>query len=126
MIGYEPGEISHIENVLEGELLRRSTTREEVNELTITQETSISQIEERDQQSTTRNELSAEAQKESGKQTVSVKDQTTSTEYGKLVENSKTNYAHSVTDRAVNTLTQMVKLQRVQRERKSFTEEADA
>jgi hypothetical protein len=124
LTGYEAGEISHIENVLEGELLRRSTTREEVNELTITQETSTSQIEERDQQSTTRNELSTEAQKESGQQTVSVKDQTTSTEYGKLVENSKSNYARSVTDRAVNTLTQMVKLQRVQRERKSFTEEA--
>jgi hypothetical protein len=124
LIGYEAGEVSHIENVLEGELLRRSTTREEVNELTITQETSTSQVEERDQQSTTRNELSAEAQKESSQQTVSVKDQTTSVEYGKLVENSKSNYARSVTDRAVNTLTQMVKLQRVQRERKAFTEEA--
>ena len=84
LIGYEAGDISHIENVLEGELLRRSTTREEVSELTITQETSTSQIEERDQQSTTRNELSTEAQKESGQQTVSVKDQTTSTDYGKI------------------------------------------
>lgn len=124
LIGYEAGEISHIENVLEGELLRRSTTRKEVNELTITEETSTSQVEERDQQSTTRNELSTEAQKESGQQSVSVKDQTTSTEYGKLVENSKSNYARSVTDRAVNTLTQMVKLQRVQRETKAYTEEA--
>jgi hypothetical protein len=122
--GYEAGEVSHIENVLEGELLRRSTTREEVNELTTTQETSTTQIEERDQQSTTRNELSTEAQKESGKQTVTVKDQTTSTDYGKLVENNKSNYARSVTDRAVNTLTQMVRLQRVQREKKTFTEEA--
>jgi hypothetical protein len=124
LTGYEAGDISHIENVLEGELLRRSTRREEVNELTITQETDTTQVEERDQQSTSRNELSTEAQKESGQQTVSVKDQTTSTDYGKLVENSKTNYAQSVTNRAVNTLTQMVKLQRVQRERKSFTEEA--
>ena len=65
LVGYEAGEVSHIENVLEGELLRRSTTREEVNELTITQETSTSQVEERDLQSTTRNELSTEAQKES-------------------------------------------------------------
>ena len=64
LIGYEAGEVSHIENVLEGELLRRSTTREEVSELTITQETSTSQVEERDLQSTTRNELSTEAQKE--------------------------------------------------------------
>jgi len=124
LIGYEAADISHIENVLEGELLRRSTRREEVNELTITQETDTTQVEERDQQSTSRNELSSEAQKESSQQTTSVKDQTTTTDYGKLVENSKTNYARSVTDRAVNTLTQMVKLQRVQRERKSFTEEA--
>jgi hypothetical protein len=44
LIGYEPGDISHIENVLEGELLRRSTRREEVNELTITQETDTTQV----------------------------------------------------------------------------------
>ena len=124
LLGYEAGEISHIENVLEGELLRRSTRREEVNELTITQETDTTQVEERDQQSTSRNELSTEAQKEATHQTTSVKDQTTSNDYGKLVDNSKTNYARSVTDRAVNTLTQMVKLQRVQREKKTFTEEA--
>ncbi len=124
LIGYEAGEISHIENVLEGELLRRSTRREEINELTITEETDTTQVEERDQQSTSRNELSTEAQKESGQQSTSVKDQTTTTDYGKLVENSKTNYARSVTDRAVNTLTQMVKLQRVQREKKTFTEKA--
>lgn len=124
LTGYEAGDVSHIENVLEGELLRRSTRREEVNELTVTEETSTTQIEERDQQSTSRNELSTEAQKESGQQTVSVKDQTTSTEYGKLVENSKSNYAQSVTSRAVNSLTQMVRLQRIQRERRSFTEKA--
>ncbi len=124
LIGYEAGDISHIENVLEGELLRRSTRREETNELTITQETDTTQVEERDQQSTSRNELSSEAHKESGQQTVSARDQTTSSDYGKLVENSKTNYARSITDRAVNTLTQMVKLQRVQRERKTFTEKA--
>lgn len=124
LIGYEAGEVSHIENVLEGEFLRRSTTREEVNELTITQETSTSQVEERDLQSTTRNELSTEAQKETEQQTVSIKDQTTSMQYGKLVESSKSNYARTVTDRAVNTLTQMVKLQRVQRERKTFSQEA--
>ncbi|MGF6853952.1 hypothetical protein [Paraburkholderia sp. CI3] len=124
LIGYEAGEVSHIENVLEGELLRRSTRREEVNELTITDETDTSQVDERDQQSTTRNDLSSEAQKEASQQTTSVQDQTTSTDYGKLVENSKTSYAKSVTDRAVNTVTQMVKQQRVQRERKTFTEEA--
>ena len=43
LVGYEAKEISHIENVLEGELLRRSTRREETNELTITQETETTQ-----------------------------------------------------------------------------------
>jgi hypothetical protein len=124
LTGYEAGEISHIENVLQGERLRRSTRREEVNELTLTDETDSSQSQERDQQSTDRNELATEIQKETSQQTVSSQDQTTSTDYGKLVENSKTNYARSVTDRAVNTVTQMVKQQRVQRERKTFTEKA--
>jgi hypothetical protein len=124
LVGYEAGEVSHIENALEGELLRRSTRREEVNELTVTEETDTSQIQERDQQSTSRSELSNEAQKEAGQQTTSVKDQTTSTDYGKLVENSKSDFAQSVTNKAVNTVTQMVKQQRVQRERKTFTEEA--
>jgi hypothetical protein len=68
LIGYETGDISHIENVLEGELFRRSTRREETNELTITQETDRTQTEERDQQSTDRNELATETQKESGQQ----------------------------------------------------------
>lgn len=124
LVGYEAKEISHIENVLEGELLRRSTRREETNELTITQETETTQAEERDHQSTDRNELATETQKESGKQNTSVTDQTTSTDYGKLVENSKTNYARSVTDRAVNSLTQRVKQQRIQREKKTFIDEA--
>ena len=110
--------------MLEGELLRRSTRREETNELTITQETETTQAEERDQQSTDRNELTTEAKKESGRQSTSVSDQTTSTDYGKLVENSKTNYARSVTDRAVNSLTQRVKQQRIQREKKVFVDKA--
>src|SRR5262245_6563903 len=124
LTGYEAGEISHIQNVLEAELLQRSTRREEMNELTISEETDTTQVEERDQQSTSRNELSSEAQRESGKTTNVASDKSSTTEYGKLVENSKSNYARSVTDRAVNTLTQMVKRQRVQRERKTYTEEA--
>ena len=92
------------------------------NELTTTQETDTTQVEERDQQSTSRNELSTEAEKRRrGRPPLS---KTTSTDYGKLGENSRTNYARSVTDRAVNTLTQTVKLQRVQREKKTFTEKA--
>jgi hypothetical protein len=124
LLSYVAGDISHIENVLEGELMRRSTRREEVNELTITQETDTTQTVERDQQSTDRNELATETQKETGQQSSSSQGQTTTSDYGKLVENSKTNYARSTTDKAVNSLTQMVKQQRIQRERKTYTEKA--
>ncbi|MEV6276720.1 hypothetical protein [Nocardia sp. NPDC051832] len=124
LIGYVPAEISHIENVLPGELMSRTTTREETTELTITDETETTQTDERDTQSTERNELSSEAQKEAGEQSSATSDQTSTSSYGRLVENSKTNYARSVTDRAVNKLTRTVRQQRVQREKKVYTEKA--
>lgn len=124
LIGYQPGDVSHIENVLEGEVLRRTTRREEVNEVTISDETDTSSSQERDQQSTDRNELASETQKETGSTTSTSGELSTSTDYGKLVENSKSNYAQSVTSRAVDTVTTMVKQQRVQRERKTFVESA--
>ena len=122
LVGYEPGEVSHIENVLEGELYRRATRRSESTDLTITNETETIQTEERDLQTTERNEMATEAQKEASKQTVAAQGQNSTTDYGKLVENSKTNYARSVSDRAVNSLTQKVKEQRVKREQRSYTE----
>lgn len=122
LIGYEAGEISHIENALEGELYRRSTTRTESMDITVIQEKETIQTDERDLQSTDRNELASETQKEASKQTVSTQGQSTTTDYGKLVENSKSNYARSVTDRAVNSLTQKVKEQRITREQRSYTE----
>ncbi len=125
LIGYRAGEISHIENVLEGELLKRSTRREEVSEVVLTDETVSSQSQERDQQSTTRNELAAETQRESGRQSATTSELTSSSSYGKLVENSKSNYAQSTTSRAVDTVVSMVKQQRVQRERKTYVEHAE-
>jgi hypothetical protein len=124
LVGYAPAEISHIENVLPGELLRRTTRREETTELTVTDETETTQSQERDTQSTQRNELATEAQKEASRQSAETQNQTSTSNYGRLVENSKTDYARSVTDRAVNKLTQTVRQQRVQREKKVFTEEA--
>ncbi|MEV5839336.1 hypothetical protein [Nocardia sp. NPDC052112] len=124
LIGYVASDVSHIENVLPGELLRRTTKREETSELIISEETETSQSTERDTQTTDRNELATEAEKEAGQQSSSTQDQTSTSNYGRLVENSKTNYARSVTDRAVNKLTQSVKQQRVQREKKVYTEEA--
>ena len=124
LIGYEAADISHIENVMPGELMRRDTRREETNELIVTDERETTQSEERDLQTTQRNELATESQKEASQQSVATQDQTTTTNYGRLVENSKTNYARSVTDRAVNKLTQMVRHQRVQREKKVFMDRA--
>lgn len=124
LVGYEAAEVSHIENVMPGELMRRVVFREETNELMLTEETTTTKSEERDQQSTQRNELSTEAQKEASQQSVATQDQTTTTNYGRLVENSKSNYARSVTDRAVNTLTQMVRTERVQREKRVFSDRA--
>jgi len=122
LVGYRAGDISHIENVLEGELLRRVTTRDELSELTLTEETTSTQAQERDQQSTDRNELATETQKEAGHQSSTAGAGRSSTEYGRLVENSKTNFARSVSSRAVESVTQEVRTQRVQRERKRFVE----
>lgn len=124
LIGYEAKEISHIENILQGEILRHSTTRSETNEITLTEETQTTQTDERDLQSTIRNELASETQKESGQQSSSAQDRTSTSSYGKLVENNKTNYAKTVTDRAVSNLSQQVKRQRIQREQKTFVEKS--
>ncbi|WP_225732020.1 MULTISPECIES: hypothetical protein [unclassified Nocardia] len=125
LIGYVAADISHIENVLPGELLKKTTTREETSELIVTQETETTQTDERDTQTTDRNEMVSETQKEASQQSTATSDQTSTSTYGRLVENSKTDYARSVTDRAVNSLTQQVKQQRVQREKKVYTEEAE-
>ncbi|HEU4945046.1 MAG TPA: hypothetical protein VFT10_07775, partial [Solirubrobacterales bacterium] len=124
LLAYRAGDISHIENVLEGELLRRSTRREEVSELTLTEEAETIQAQERDQQSTDRNELASASHKEASKQTTTMSDAMTATEYGKLVENSKTNFAQTVTARAVDSLSQRVRQQRVERERRTYVEHA--
>ena len=124
LIGYRPGDISHIENVLEGELMRRGTRREEISETILTEETITTQVEERDQQSTDRNELSTETQKESGRQSSTSGEGMTASDYGRLVENSKTNFAQTVVSKSVESLTQQVRRQRVQRERTTFVERA--
>ena len=126
LVGYRPGDISHIENVLEGELMRRDTRREEVSETILTEETITTQAEERDQQSTDRNELASETQKESGRQSSTSGEGMTASDYGRLVENSKTNFAQTVVSKSVESLTQQVRRQRVQRERTSFVERAPA
>jgi hypothetical protein len=124
LLGYEATEISHIENVLRSELLRRTTRREELVELSTIDEASSTQSQERDQQSTSRSEVATEAQKESGQSTTTSGELSSTSSYGKLVENSKSNYAQSVTSRAVDTVTNQVRQQRSRLERRAFVEEA--
>jgi hypothetical protein len=123
VIGYERGEVSHIENVMRGEFYKRTTERTELNETTTVFENETIQAEERDSQSTEKNELASEANRESARQSTNSQGNTISSDYGKLVENNRTNHARSVTERAVNSLTQKVKQQRIQREQKTFREE---
>lgn len=125
LLGYEAGEISHIENIMESELFKRSFERTTVDILHLTEESETIQAEERDLQSTERNELVSEVQKEASKQAVASQGQTSTTDYGKLVENSKTNYARSVVDKAVSSLTQRVKQVREKRLEKRFTEKTE-
>ncbi|MBC2932948.1 hypothetical protein [Nocardioides sp. zg-1228] len=124
LIGYSPGAISHIENVLEGELLRRRTRRHEFMETFETLETTTSESRERDQQSTEHHELASEVQKESGRQSSTAGDGTTSSDYGKLVENSKSTYAQTLVNKSVETITQEVHATRGRREGRSYTERA--
>ncbi|MEV6330547.1 hypothetical protein [Streptomyces sp. NPDC051909] len=121
-VGYRAGEISHIENVLEHEQLRRWTRRSESSEIIETDETFTSQTDERDQQSTQRNELAAETQRESGRQSSRAGEGMTSSDYGRLVENSKTNFAQTVVAKSVERRTSEVRRQRVSRESRSYVE----
>ena len=120
LVGYQPGDISHIENVCEGELKRRSTRREEFSETILAEETITTQAEERDLQSTDRSELASETQKEFGSSTSH--ERMVASDYGRLVESKKTNFARDVVSKSVESLTQEVRRQRVQRERRSFVE----
>lgn len=122
LIGYEPGEVSHIENVMQGELFRRGTIRLESTESSLTEESETTQMEERDVQSTERNELASETQKEAGQESSSAEGASSSRDYGKLVENNKSNHARTVTDKAVNNVSQRVRQVRFNREQKSFQE----
>ncbi|MFE5712550.1 hypothetical protein ACFQ7J_17290 [Streptomyces sp. NPDC056501] len=121
-VGYRAGEISHIENVLEHEQLRRWTRRSESSEIIETDETLTSQTDERDQQSTQRNELATETQRESGRQSSRAGEGMTSSDYGRLVENSKSNFAQGVVARSVERRTSEVRQQRVRRESRSYVE----
>ncbi len=125
LLGYEAGEISHIENVLPHEYLTRSNDRTEFTETTDSSETLSTRASERDQQSTDRSELATEAHREAGHQTTSSGPGLTSAEYGKLVENKKSRFAQTVVARSIDSVSQQVRSQRMIRESRSFIERVE-
>lgn len=123
--GYEAGEVSHIENVLPHETFTRSTERTELWETVQTDEDIRTQHAERDQQTTDRSELASQTQREAGNQTNTSGPGMSSSEYGKLVENKKSNYAQEVVSRSMAAITQQVRSQRVARESRTFVERVE-
>src|SRR5262249_47962297 len=122
LVGYEVGEISHIENILRGETFTRRTQRQELSETTTLVETENIKSEERDTQSTDRNELSQEAQNVASSTTTKNSSQMSSSSYGSIVENRQSSFGQEVTNKAVNNVTDRVREQRTQRERRMYAE----
>lgn len=125
LLGYEAGEVSHIENVLPHEAFTRSTERTDLTETIQTDASIRTQHAERDQQSTDRSELAAETQREAGHEASTTGPGMTSSDYGKLVENKKSSYAQTVVARSLDTVTQQVRSQRVARESRTFVERVE-
>jgi hypothetical protein len=122
LLGYETSDISHIENIMLGEEYERDTERQELSETITVTETEKTTSEERDSQSTDRNELPGEAQKQSQSSASSPTTQMASQGYGTLVENNQAGFGKEVTNKAVNSVVERVRQQRTQREQKIFIE----
>jgi len=122
LLGYETSDISHIENIMLGEEYGRDTERQELSETITVTETEKTTSEERDSQSTDRNELPGEAQKQSQSSATSPTTQMSSQGYGTLVENNQAGFGKEVTNKAANSVVERVRQQRTQREQKSFIE----
>ena len=122
LVGYEASDISHIENVLQGESYRRCTERKEVSSVTTVDQTETTQMDERDLQSTQRDELRPDAQAAASQSAASGPGQTTTVNYGTLVENNQQQFGKEVTDKAVNSVTDRVMHQRTESEQKTFIE----
>lgn len=125
LIGYEPGEVSHVENVLVGEELRRWTERTESSETYELDDTTTTRTDERDRQTTDRNELASEAQREVARSDTGAGDGMISSTYGRLVENGRSNFAQTVVATSVERVTQEVRRLRTRRERRSYTEHVE-
>lgn len=132
LIGYETGEVAHIENILQGEIQKREVRRSETTEeSTLTEQESIKE-EERDQQSTERFEMQRESQNVLALDGQIRGDSLKSPSYGPVVEfenneqtqlrgsqqlseRTATNYSKDVTNRAVSRVTERVRTQVMRR-----------
>ncbi|MAW91069.1 MAG: hypothetical protein CL574_08245 [Altererythrobacter sp.] len=84
--GYEGGEVAHVENVVPGESKRREHRRRTLVEELYEQETETGTEEERDQQSTERFELKAEARETIKEETRFKADLSVRAKYGPAIE----------------------------------------
>ncbi len=142
LIGYETGEVAHIENILKGEIQKREVRRSETTEeSTLTEQESIKE-EERDQQSTERFEMQRESQNilalDGQVRGGSLKspsygpvvefetnDQTQIRGAQQLSERTATNYSQDVTNRAVSRVTERVRTQVMRRVVRQFEDRTE-
>jgi hypothetical protein len=139
LLGYEAGEVAHIENVLRGEYKERRHRRAQRVEEAITVETERKEESEKDLQSTERFELKREASETIKEDTKLAAGLTVSGSYGPSIsfnantsfawseskENSErvsTTYARDVTERSVSRVQERVREERVRRTVEEFEE----
>jgi len=142
LVGYETGEVAHIENILKGEIQKREVRRSETTEeSTLTEQESIKE-EERDQQSTERFEMQRESQNILALDGQIRGGSLKSPSYGPVVEfetndqaqirgaqqlseRTATNYSKDVTNRAVSRVTERVRTQVMRRVVRQFEDKTE-
>ncbi len=141
LLGYAPGEVAHVENVLESEQMTRTHTRVRETEETIVVETEQIQQTERDLQSTQRFELQTETEQTIESEMSVEAGLSVTGSYGFVNATATANFAYSrsrsesnrvasqtareVVDRSVSRLTQRTREERTRRTLERFEEVAE-
>ena len=142
LVGYEAGEIAHIENILKGELHDRQTRRAETVETTTTTETETTKEEEQDLQTTERFEMRRESEAVASMDGKLRGTSMTSTGFGALVEFDNTKdspvtgsqqlsekqastYGRDVTSRAASKITERIRTEVVTRVLREYEEKIE-
>jgi hypothetical protein len=122
IVRYERGEISYIENVMDGEHYDREVQRKEIQEeITVSERERIKE-EERDLQATDRFELHTQSEATSRDTVTTTSANTVTAHYGSFVDGRNSNFARDVVNRAVNRLTERVREQRTVRMQRELLE----